>query len=271
MNKKRVLYIILSAVMFISGGILVFYFFWANGYFAPPKQAPVETYAEFTYPSLPDQIEPSATSEPITTESGAEGKEGAQYKNPVNFDELHKTNKEIIGWFYMTSPYVSQPIMMRKDNDGFYLSHDVTTKYSKNGSLFVEYTYNKKPFEDPCTVIYGHRQSDGAMFGNLQATLDDIDLTNNPQYIVIYLPNSTKIYHIVATVTHDNSHILHYNKFSKKADYEAFINKVYSSKGDSVQLVKDEKPKYGDKLLILSACLRTDRTKRYLVIAKELT
>ena len=269
MNKKRLIYIIMSAVMFISGGVLLFYFFWANGYINPPKEAPQQSYEEFTYPSLPSEIEPSQ----IITETidpNKELKEG-QIKNPVNFEELKKTNPDIIGWFYMTSPYISQPVLMRKSDDSFYLSHDATGNYAKNGSLFTEYRYNKDPFNDPVTIIYGHRQSDGAMFGNLEMTINEIDINKEPQYIVIYLPNSTKIYHIIATVCHDNLHILAYNNFSNKSEYDKFFNKVYKQSGKGVQLVEGEKPQYGDKVLILSACLRTDRTKRYLVIAKELT
>ena len=269
MNKKRLIYTIMSAVMFISGGVLLFYFFWANGYINPPKEAPQQTYAEFTYPSLPSEIKPSEIITE-TTDPGNEAKEG-QVKNPVNFDELKKTNKDIVGWFYMTSPYISQSVLMKKNNDAFYLSHDITGSYAKNGSLFVEYTYNKDPFNDPVTIIYGHRQSDGAMFGNLEMVINEIDINADPQYIVIYLPNSTKIYHIVATNCHDNSHILHYNNFSNKSDWDKFFNKVYSQSGKGIQLVEGEKPQFGDKVLILSACLRTDRTKRYLVIAKELT
>ena len=269
MNKKRLIYTIMSAVMFISGGVLLFYFFWANGYINPPKEAPQQSYAEFTYPSLPSEIEPSEIITE-TTDPTNEAKEG-QIKNPVNFDELKKTNKDIIGWFYMTSPYISQPVLMKKGNDAFYLSHDATGSYAKNGSLFTEYTYNKDPFNDPVTIIYGHRQSDGAMFGNLEMVINEIDINADPQYIVIYLPNSTKIYHIVATNCHDNSHILHYNNFSNKSEWDKFFNKVYKQSGKGVQLVEGEKPQFGDKVLILSACLRTDRTKRFLVIAKELT
>ena len=269
MNKKRLIYIIMSAVMFISGGVLLFYFFWANGYINPPKEAPQQSYEEFTYPSLPSEIEPSQIITE-TIEPNKEVKEG-QIKNPVNFEELKKTNPDIIGWFYMTSPYISQPVLMRKSDDSFYLSHDATGNYAKNGSLFTEYRYNKDPFNDPVTIIYGHRQSDGAMFGNLEMTINEIDINKDPQYIVIYLPNSTKIYHIIATVCHDNLHILAYNNFSNKSEYDKFFNKVYKQSGKGVQLVEGEKPQYGDKVLILSACLRTDRTKRYLVIAKELT
>jgi hypothetical protein len=64
---------------------------------------------------------------------------------------------------------------------------------------------------------------------------------------------------------------LFYNDFSTESGYDEFFDEVFSLSGDGVNLVTDEKPKFGDKILILSTCLRTDRTKRYLVIAKEIT
>ncbi len=187
MNKKRLIYAFMSAVMFISGGVLLYYFFWANGYIDPPKEAPVIEYSEFTYPSLPEKIEPSATSATESADETNEKKEGRQYENPVNFDELKKTNKDIVGWIYMTSPLISQPILMSSNNDAYYLSHSATGSYAKSGSFFIEKKYNKPNFEDPVTIVYGHRQSDGSMFGNLEMTLNEIDINQEPQYIVIYL------------------------------------------------------------------------------------
>ena len=66
------------------------------------------------------------------------------------------------------------------------------------------------------------------------------------------------------------------NKYSpqnqrKYEVYDEFFDEVFSLSGDGVHLIADEKPKFGDRVLILSTCLRTDRTKRYLVIAKEIT
>lgn len=268
--SKKVLYSIISAVMFISGGVLLFYFFWANGFINPPKEAPVQEYSEFTYPSLPSEIVPSTiVTEPDTS---SDGKQGVQFETPVDFNELKKTNSDIIGWFYMTSPYISQPILMSKTDDSYYLSHNAAKQYNKNGALFVEHAFNKSPFNsDPVTLLYGHRQSDGAMFGNLETTLDEIDINTEPQYIVIYLPDSTKIYKIVATTSYDNSHILHYNNFNKENDFKKFFNDIYGRQGSGVQLIKEEKPEYGDNVLIVSACLRKDRTKRFLVIAKEIS
>ena len=277
MNAKRLLYTVLSAVMFVSGAVLLFYFFWENGYIDMPvsNSGSVDEDVDFTYPSLPSKIEPSATSEtnpgsePGETTSG-EFDPDSQYTNIIDFDQLKKSNNEIIGWLYMTAPYINQPILMSKKDDAYYLSHGPNGKYSKKGSFYIENSYNRPDFEDPVTIIYGHRKSDGSMFGTLQATMAKTDINKDPQYVVIYLPNTTKIFHIIATVRQDSNHILYYNNFNSREEYDAFFDKVYSSKGTGVQLVPNEKPQYGDRVLILSTCFKGDRTNRFLVIAKEL-
>ena len=260
--------------MFISGAVLLLYFFWANGYIDMPVPAQTEAEEGFTYPSLPSNIAPetskSAGSGEGTGEGTAETKPGSQFVNNINFDELKKTNNEIIGWIQMVSPEVNAPVLMSNKDDDFYLSHGPNKKYNKRGSFYIEKTYNTPDFNDPVTIIYGHRKADGSMFGSLQKTLEKIDISSQPQYVVIYLPNSTKIYHIIATIRHDSHHVLAYNNFSKQKEYDDFFNMVYSSKGSGVQLVDGEKPVFGDKILILSTCFKADRTNRYLVIAKEL-
>lgn len=273
MNMRRLLYIVISAAMFISGAVLLFYFFWENGYIEmPAPAASSQEETDFTYPSLPSVIEPSEAKKGAngSSETVNEFEPDSVYTNPVDFDELKKTNNEIVGWIHMTSPDVNAPVLMSKNNDSYYLSHGPNGKYSKKGSFYIENTYNRSDFEDPVTIIYGHRKSDGSMFGSLQTALEKIDINKDPQYIVIYLPDSAKTYRIVATARHDSSHVMCYNNFRKKDGFDAFFNKIYGSKGKGVQLVKEEQPKYGDRVLILSTCFKGDRTNRFLVVAKEL-
>ena len=250
MNKK-ITWGIMSAVMFISAGILIFYFFWANGYIDPPDTAPSTSYSEFTYPSLPSVIELTPTPVDASVDymdKRNEDHSGAGYTSPVNFAELQAGS----------------------GNDSFYLSHDAMENYDRAGSLFVEH-YNGTTFDDMVTIIYGHRMSSGAMFGSLQSALEDVDLTSEPQYIVIYLPDKIKMYQIFATVPHDNKHIMYYHNFNNESVYNQFISEVYSATGSEVDRVDSLRPHYGDKLLILSTCLRRDRTQRFLVLAKEIT
>ncbi|MBP5774427.1 MAG: class B sortase [Clostridiales bacterium] len=275
MNTRRLLYSVMSAVMFLSGILLMFYFLWTNGYINVPKgMIPTEEITDITYPSLPSEIIPSTEATQGNggnTETAETFGSEQEKKNPVDFEELHKTNADIIGWIHMTDPEISQPILMHQKDDDFYLSHNFVGKYSRDGSFYIEKSYNSPGFDDPVTIIYGHRRRSGHMFGDLQNTISKKDINNEPQYVVIYLPNSTKTYHIIATIRHDSTHILHYNDFSKESVFDEFFAKAYKQTGTGVQLIGAEKPKPGDKILILSTCLVGDRTKRFLVIAKELT
>ncbi len=261
--KKKYLYVTLAAIMFIGSVSIIFYYLWANGWFGPVKEStPTTTFAEFTYPSL---TEPEITAyDPEAPQST----EVTEYQSPVNFEELQAVNPDIIGWIYMSNPEISLPVLRSPTDDSLYLYHDANGEYQREGSLFVEHQYNSDDFSDMCTIIYGHRMSDGSMFGTMQATFSESEIWDESQYVVIYTPELTHIYQIIATFPHDNSHILYYNDFTNESEYAQFVDGVFSMSGNDVHLVQDEKPEYGDQLLILSSCLWGDRTSRFLVMAK---
>lgn len=277
--NKRYVWITLAVVMFVSAGILVFYFFWANGYIVLPNSSPTTSYAEFTYPSLdtepwmnigsPTPTPRDASADYMDKEN--QDHEGINYNSPVDFAQLQAMNPDIVGWLYMNDPEISQPILRSSSDDSFYLSHGANKSYDRAGSIYMESQYNSGDFNDMVTMLYGHRMSSGAMFGNLQTGLEGVDLTNEPHYIVIYTPERMRIYRICATAPRDKKHVMHYNNFDNESVYNNFISQIYNQTGSAASHVNELKPQYGDRLLILSTCLRTDRTRRFLVIAKELT
>ena len=180
MNKERLVYSVLSAIMFISGAALLVYYYWANGYIdMPVAQEISEEEVEYTNPSLPKTIVPTTTETAESEETTGESEETEPYKSKIDFDQLQKTNSEIIGWIQMTKPEISAPILMSESDDAYYLFHGPNGKYNKRGSFFIEKTFNAPEFDDPVTIIYGHRKSDGSMFGSLQKTLENIDISND--------------------------------------------------------------------------------------------
>lgn len=267
---KRFVWIALAALLFLGSAALIFYYFWGNGYLKPTKKAaPAPTYSEFTYPSIDESaVQTMIVTDPSAEPSAVETEE--QYQCPVNFDELQAVNPDIIGWIYMSSPEISYPILRSPTDDTQYLYHDAVGEYQKEGSLFVEHTYNSDDFSDLCTVIYGHRMSDGTMFGTMQATVSEEGYFDEDRFVVIFTPKETKIYQIFATIPSDNKHILYYNDFNNAEVYTQFVDSVYSRTGLDVRLVEKAKPTFGDRILILSSCLWGDRTSRFLVLAKEI-
>lgn len=272
--KRRVLWIVLSCLMFLSSIGLILYYMYGNGIWFKATSAPEsETYAEFTYPSI-EQSDIEAIKKAIPSATEPTAPEPSETTTvdipcPVDFDQLTLANPDIIGWIYMEKPEISLPVLRSITDDTRYLYHDAVGKYKREGSLFVEHEYNAGDFSDPVTIIYGHRMSSGSMFGTLQATMSEKDFFNEPRYVYIFTPSDTKIYQIFATLPSDNKHILYYNDFHTEGVYDAFIDGIFSQSGVDVHLISEARPEYGDRILILSSCLWGDRTKRYLVLAKE--
>lgn len=275
--KKRIVWIVLSCVMFLASIGLILYYLWGNGYLWKAKSAPAaQTYAEFTYPSI-DESEMAdltriTTATPTQTQEPQETtvpKDLPDIPCPVNFDELQNANPEIIGWIYMSKPEISLPILRSQTDDTWYLYRDAVGKYQRGGSLFVEHNYNAFDFSDPVTVIYGHRMSNGSMFGTLQATLSEDNYFDEDRFIVIFTPAVTKIYQIFATLPSDSDHILYYNDFNAEGVFDAFFDDLFLTTGVDVKLIPEAKPSQGDHVIVLSSCLWGDRTRRYLVFAKE--
>ena len=279
--KRRAVWIVLSCLMFVASAALIIYYLWGNGYWFPTKKAPPpSTYAEFTYPEI-DASEISAYLETITaTTTSTEPQDPnttvepdpnlPDVPCPVDFTELQAVNPDIIGWLYMTEPAISLPILRHINDDTFYLYHDAVGQYQRDGSLFVEHLYNGPDFEDPLTVIYGHRMSSGTMFGTMQATMSQDGFFDQDRYFVIFTPKDTKIFKIFAAIPSDNQHILYYNDFNTEDGYEAYFDDLFMRSGVEVHLIPEARPTYGDHVVVLSSCLWGDRTNRYLVFAKEI-
>lgn len=279
--KNRIIWIVISCLMFLGSAALILYYLWGNGYWFPTKKAPPpSTYAEFTYPVI-DESQMNAYLETLTTttaspadpaDPNATEEPDPGYPDipcPVDFTELQAANPDIIGWLYMSEPSISLPILRHITDDTFYLYHDAVGQYAKDGSLFVEHLYNGPDFTDPVTVIYGHRMSSGTMFGTMQATMAEDGYFDQDRYIVIFTPNGTKIFKIFAALPSDSTHLLYYNDFNTEDGYESFFADIFSQSGVDVHLIPDARPANGDHVLVLSSCLWGDRYRRYLVFAKE--
>ena len=53
----------------------------------------------------------------------------------VNFEELKKINKDVIGWIFIDGTQINYPILQGKDNE-YYLTHMIDRKYNKSRKYF---------------------------------------------------------------------------------------------------------------------------------------
>ncbi len=161
----------------------------------------------------------------------------------VNFDELKKTNQDIIGWLYIPDTKIDEPILKGKNNDS-YLHTDFYKKSNKAGSVFID-EINNPDFQDDNTIIYGHNMKNGSRFHDLRYYVEK-DFFKNHSLVYIYLPNGTiQVYQVFASMIIS----AHSDLYQKGIDYEKYINDVKKH----ASLFEEPKEKQ-DPLIMLSTC-----------------
>lgn len=83
-------------------------------------------------------------------------------KRVINFDELKKTNPDVIGWIYIPDTVVDYPVVQCDNNDK-YLHTLFSGENNKAGAIFVD-ARNTMNFTDQNTIIYGHNMKNKSMF-----------------------------------------------------------------------------------------------------------
>lgn len=209
-------------------------------------------HTEVQRPELPDVSEPVPETE--------------TYVSPIDFAALQAENPDIYGWLDIPDTDISYPLLQSQEDDTFYLNHDAYKDYNSVGSLFTEHRYNKNDMTDPVTVVYGHRQNDGSMFGTLQQTFSDPESFAAHKTIVVYLPDRELHYQVRAALPYDNRHILYQYDFHDMQSYSNFLYSIYNTRALGINYTEKAMTSE-DTLLILSTCLKGNRQNRFLVLA----
>ena len=185
----------------------------------------------------------------------------------LDFDVLHKVNKDIYAWLEIDGTIMDDPILQNAKDDTKYLNTSYDKKKSTAGAIYTEATYNSRDFNDPVTLIYGHKTIKGHMFGALQPTYSDAKSFAEHSDIKIYLPGEVRHYTVFAAVPYDNTHILYTYDFTNKYWYRNFFKGVKGIRAIGANFNEEAFPEPGDRVIILSACLEGDKNRRYLVMA----
>ena len=184
-------------------------------------------------------------------------------KNPIDFDKLTKTNRDIYAWIRIPKTQIDYPILQAyKEGDSFYLNHNIKKQYDINGSIYTE-MQTSKDFSDPNTVIYGHNMLDGSMFQNLHKFRDK-NFFNKNRYIYIYTPGHILKYEIFSAYKSDNRHILNTYDFSNEKVYSEYLKKAQNPNSLEVNK-RTVSMSAKDRIITLSTCIGNETEYRYLV------
>ena len=192
-------YVIISLIGYKEGGDL--YGDIANDFYATEDR---QTDAiEETAPPTTDESESEETESNV--EAGESESETVDETTGVNsefeqvkasLDGLKEKYPDLYGWIKVDNTAIDYPIVQYTDND-HYLNRAPNGKYLPAGSIFVDYRCSKKLLENYNTVIYGHRMSNGSMFGGL-LNFNDEQFFKENKYITLSTPDGIYTYLIFA-------------------------------------------------------------------------
>ncbi len=261
-SAAKVIFWISVVVALAAIGVLVFRlvtnYRGANALEEAIKNQPVSQTAE--NPS-------SGTNDPETKTATVFDNEA--FQTTVDFSYWRSINPDVYAYISILGTDQGYPILQNEEDNDYYLRRDLKKEYYVGGSLYTQFVYNGKEFDDPCTIIYGHHMPNGTMFGQLETMTTGRDLTDEndlANYFVVNTPNARKIYRIVAAGTFNDNHVLYYYDFTQKADFKSFFDELASYDYGVHNVPAELRPELGTKLTILSTCFQNDYNYRYLVV-----
>jgi sortase B len=173
----------------------------------------------------------------------------------TDWDELKKTNPDIVAWLIVEGTSIDNPVVQGKDNFE-YLEKDFYGNEYAGGTLFLDSANNPK-FEDTSNIIYGHNMENGLMFGDLIKFLNS-SFMDNHHTGTLETPDSVYRLEIVAAF-----HVDAYDRFYNPGqwnDYQVAMTRQHLRSGVNVSV--------NDKMLILSTCTTAMTDDRTVVICK---
>ncbi len=183
------------------------------------------------------------------------------------YETLYRKNRKLIGWVKVEDTKIDYPVMQTSDNE-YYLTHNFEQNYDKNGCIFMDKDCDAA---GPSTnlIIYGHHMSSGAMFGELSNYKDEWFYLGHQtfQFDTIYEKGTYEVaYAFQAQVQAEDEIAFKYYQFID-ANSEAEFDSNMQAMADMSLYDTGVTPEYGDKLVTLSTCDRTQGAEgRFVVV-----
>ncbi len=182
--------------------------------------------------------------------------------NPINFEELRKTNGDVCAWITVPNTKIDYPILQSsKQDDNYYINHSWDDKYTVNGAIYIQ-RLNGNTFADRNTVIYGHNLRNGTMFRHLHNFRDKTFFDEN-EYFYVYVPGHILTYRIFAAYRYDNRHILNSFDFADDDAYAKYLE-MAQNPNSMIKNTREVELSVDDRIVTLSTCI-SDKRYRYLV------
>ncbi len=167
-------------------------------------------------------------------------------KNDIEPEKaLLSVNPDIVGSISVPDTKIDY-IVVKGDNNSYYLKHDLNKDYNNAGWIFMDYR-NKLDGKDKNIIIYGHDTKDESMFGSLKYTLKSSWFDKN-KYVYLTL-NDVKYTYEVFSV-YETPKEEYYIKTDFNNDFKDFVNTLSKRSVHNFNVSVGE----NDSILTLSTC-----------------
>lgn len=183
---------------------------------------------------------------------------------------LYSKNQSIIGWINIADTNIDYPVMQCGDNE-YYLTHNFSQDYDKNGSIFMDCNCSAYP-KSTNLIIYGHHMSSGKMFGTLQK-FENYDYYLKHSVIAfdtIYEHGQYAIMYVFRDKIHSQDDIgFKYYEFvdcNSSEEFDSYMNQMKELSFYDTGI----NASFGDSLITLSTCDYNEKNGRFVIVAKQI-
>lgn len=182
------------------------------------------------------------------------------------YENLYNQNKKLIGWVKIADTNIDYPVMQTVDNE-YYLTHDFNQNSDKNGCIFMDKDCDVVN-RSTNLIIYGHHMKSGAMFGHLDKYTDESFYQEHQtfQFDTIYEKGTYQVVYVFqAQVLAEDEIAFKYYQFIDANSEEEF-NSNMMAMAEMSMYEPVYTPVYGDELVTLSTCDRSQGSEGRLVV-----
>lgn len=182
------------------------------------------------------------------------------------YEILFNQNKKLIGWVKIADTNIDYPVMQTVDNE-YYLNHDFEQHSDKNGCIFMDKDCDVIE-RSTNLIIYGHHMKSGAMFGQLDKYTDESFYQEHQtfQFDTIYEKGTYQVVYVFqAQVLAEDEIAFKYYQFIDANSEEEFYSNM-AAMADMAMYDTGIVPVYGDELVTLSTCDRSQGAEGRLVV-----
>lgn len=261
--KKRELRRKVTVILCSAVAVLCFGYFGVYYYFADRTEKDYESLA-----SLKGNTSLAAGSPVVAVHRTEEAE--VELEVLEEYQTLYNKNKSLIGWLKIDDTNIDYPVMQTANNE-YYLDHNYTQEYDKNGSLFLDKNCDVV-HRNTNLIIYGHHMKSGKMFGNLNkySSEDYCREHSTIQFDTIYEKGTYEVMYVFRSRIYNEEEIV----FKYYQFFDAASEKEFNSNMQEMAAISlydtGVTASYGDELLTLSTCDSSEQDGRFVVVAKRI-